>query len=114
VAGLTIRAGARWNKSIGNQSSVAVTVSVTRADGADVTGLSVTDFGLYVLDGNGKHLISSPQGFTEFSAPPGGLYELGTGVLGPVGTAWSGDQIVIVVQVEAGGDRGRAMVDVVF
>jgi hypothetical protein len=54
-------------------------------------------------------------GFQELPGPPEGLYSMGTGSPGPTyGGGWGSDVIVILVEVESGNDRGRAMTNVEF
>jgi hypothetical protein len=107
-----------WNRAVGRGTSVAVLVSVTHGDGTPITGLQEGDFGLYVIDDsnnfNPRH-VTPPEDFAELASPPDGLYLMGTGQP-PGGTTgqWQSDEIVIVVEVQAGADRGRAFLNVVL
>jgi hypothetical protein len=53
--------------------------------------------------------------FEELPGPPDGLYALGTNNPGSVyGGAWGSDIVVVLVEVENGAARGRAMASANF
>lgn len=113
MAALTIRAGAMWNRNVGIQSSLEIVVSVTRPDGTQVTGLTAQNFSVSILDrppGPGQPVFTTapPSGFNAVPNPPG-VYGMASPQPPPGG--WGSEELVIVIDVAAGADHGRALIN---
>jgi hypothetical protein len=113
MAGLTVRAGALWNRGAAQEGGLALIVSVTKADGTRVTGLTDRDFAVYVFD----RFSSAPPPAVKAAPPfdfgevsdPAGVYGMVTP--SPPAGGWSDEELVIVVDVEAGADQGRTLIN---
>ena len=110
MAGLTVRAGALWNRNAPN-AQLALIVSVTRADGTHVTGLTDQAFAVYVFDrspGGPPPPVKAapPLDFAEVP-DPAGVYSMVTAR--PPAGGWGDEELVIVVDVRAGADHGRTL-----
>ena len=114
MAALTLRPAALWNRSIGNQTAVAVIVSVTRPDGTPLTGLTEGDFDLDVIDAPNALHRGTKAGFFEFANPPGGIYSMGTGQPPGPGGHWGQDMLAIIIHAKKGADAGRTVLNVVL
>ena len=112
---LHVRAEPAWNSSAGVESVVALVVTVNDSSAAPVTGLSETDFKVCESAGtvgpDRSREISPLIGFSEHpSGDAPGAYGFG------VGGGWTLGQAgpIFIIDVEVGGDRGRAMTRVQF
>jgi hypothetical protein len=112
MAGLSVRVGALWLPSNPPGSGFAVVVSVTRADGSAVTGLTVDDFDVYVVGNPNNMMTGAKSDFAEFPAPPGGVYMMGTGNA-PANQLWD-PVVVALAHVKSGADEGRGTCQVAY
>ncbi len=112
MAALTLRVGALWNRNAPN-AQLALIVSVTKADGTHVTALRDQDFAVYVFDrspGGPPPPVKAapPIGFAEVP-DPAGVYGMVTP--NPPAGGWGDEELVIVVDVKAGADHGRTLIN---
>jgi hypothetical protein len=117
MAVLSVRAAPDWNPSAGNQSSVALVVTVNQPGTGDpVTGLGDKDFTVFVSSGpvNPEQSVEiNLQSFAEHPAGGAeGAYALGLGH-GP-SQDWGPTPPIFIIDVRSGADRGRAMTTIRF
>jgi hypothetical protein len=113
MAALSVRATASWNPQIGITSHVALVVTVNRGNGDPVTGLQASNFHVFDAGGHGgiedSRAIAPFESFHPHQAGGAqGAYTIG------LGGGFVGQMPIIVVDVTAGADRGRAMTQVRF
>jgi hypothetical protein len=113
MAALAVRAAPSWNAQIGMTSHVALVVTVNRGTGDPVTGLQASNFHVFDAGGHSgiedSRPIASFEAFHEHEAGGAqGAYTIG------LGGGFIGQMPIIIVDVTAGADHGRAMTQVRF
>jgi hypothetical protein len=113
---LFVKAAPAWNTEAADRSDIALVVTVNQSNGDAVTGLQEDNFKVFesasTVGPDRSRQITPFAGFREHPAGDApGAYMIGV----DGGGRWirTGGPIFII-DVEAGGDRGRAMTSVRF
>jgi hypothetical protein len=112
---LRLQASASWNTAAGHDSDVALVITVNQSNGDPLASLQQSDFKVYETAGTiGPETSREVTPFFAFAEHPSsgapGAYMIGV----DGGGKWGGSIAIFIVDVESGGERGRAMTSVRF